>query len=587
MQDQAPSGHFRDERGFGLLMTLLLVMLVATIAGASARVASTEMEVVGNYRGLSRAFYSADGAAQAAVDSMVTIGRGLGRFPTDGELSSIAAPTVTGTSFTTHTVLHDGVQVIEPLQSGYYQGLNAYTMPFSIDVTAETTDWPLGRSSVGMGVLFDIIPIFQFAIFYHYDLEILPGPTMLLNGRVHSNHDIYLNTGNTLTIDSSLTTAGDVYHRRKDKSASQGNVEVRESSGVFASMNGLDSDDADWYEDALDRWNGNVRSAVHGIEPLNLTIADPTDPRSMIEKPLSADTTEMQASKMSHQADLTILNGIAVDGLGIPISTTDPITGDDAVRATVLFDPREQRDMLTIEVDMEKLGRSPAWPANGLIYVASDEPADLMPAWTSGCAGCWGPADWDGYAEPWTSTSTGFAVKVTNGSDLTAPLTVASDNPLYVRGDYNTVNKVGAALMADAITVLSNNWGRVGQPTADPDDDLAYSALSMSSRVAGNTQLNAAVMLGNTETQWGSYNGGVENVLRFVEKWSGKTLVYRGSIIDLWYAEQAIGAWKYGSPVYQAPGRDWAFDTDFLDVANLPPFTPHVYTVRVSDWRRE
>jgi len=28
-------------------------------------------------------------------------------------------------------------------------------------------------------------------------------------------------------------------------------------------------------------------------------------------------------------------------------------------------------------------------------------------------------------------------------------------------------------------------------------------------------------------------------------------------------------------------------DTDFLSVANLPPFTPRVYTVRVSDWRRE
>jgi len=581
------SGRPSQEAGFGLLVTLLMVLIVATLAGATARVASTEMEVVANYRGLSRAFYGADGTAQAAVDELVTMGRQLGRFPTDAELSTVTAPSMTGTTFTTFALARDGAEVIEPLQSGYFQGLNAYTMPFSVDVTAETTDWPLGRASVGMGVLFDIIPIFQFAVFYEEDLEILPGPAMLVNGRVHGNHDVYLNAGNSLTIDSALTAAGNIYHRRKDKAAAAGTVNLRVSSGVFAAMAGLDSADPDWYAQALDRWNGNVRSAEHGIDPLNLTIADPARPRMLIDLPISSDTSEEQASKLHYQADLVILNGQAVDALGLPVDTVDPVSGQDALRATVIFDQREQRNMLTLEVDMERLGRSPAWPANGLLYVAAGENVDLMPDWTSGCAGCWGPGGWEGHTQPWLSLDTAFAVKVTNGAQLAAPVTVATDNPLYVRGDYNTVNKVGSALMGDAITVLSDDWGRVGQAASEPDDDLAYSTRSLADRVAANTTLNAAVMLGNTATTWGAYNGGLENVLRFMEKWSGRTLTYRGSIVDLWYSEQARGDWRYGSPVYRAPSRNWSFDTDFLTVANLPPFTPRAYTVRVSDWRRE
>jgi len=59
----------------------------------------------------------------------------------------------------------------------------------------------------------------------------------------------------------------------------------------------------------------------------------------------------------------------------------------------------------------------------------------------------------------------------------------------------------------------------------------------------------------------------------------GKTFEYRGSMVDLWFSEQATGAWHYGSPQYTAPNRDWAFDLAFLDPANLPPGVPHISTV--------
>ncbi|HEX9912910.1 MAG TPA: hypothetical protein VGB01_06665, partial [candidate division Zixibacteria bacterium] len=55
------------------------------------------------------------------------------------------------------------------------------------------------------------------------------------------------------------------------------------------------------------------------------------------------------------------------------------------------------------------------------------------------------------------------------------------------------------------------------------------------------------------------------------------------SMIDLWFSEQATGLWSYGS-FYTAPNRDWAFDTDLLNPANLPPGTPVVNVVQNVSW---
>lgn len=574
------------ERGAALLVSLLVLLIVSTVATGMAIVASTEMEIAGNYRGATRAFYAADGAAQATVNEMVTMASALRRFPSTAELATIVPPDVADSAVEDVAIDKVGPEVIEPIQSGFHTGLVAVTQDFAVQATAASTDWPPGRASVSLGVLVDLIPIFQFAVFYDEDLEIIPGPPMTLTGRVHSNSDIYLNSENLLRIDSNLTSAGNVYHRRKDRSAPLKPVEIRAAGGAFPEMDGLDSDDEEWETEALERWDGNVRSSVHGIVPLNLAISDADDPRLIIEPSLDGDSAGEQDTKLFYKADVRILNGIAYDLDGDPLSTTDA-GGNNALRPTIIHDPREDQDMLIIEVDMGVLANTEAWPANGLIYVGGFDEDDGMPPWERECLPCWGPDEWEDYPQPWLDDDTEFAVKLTHGAELAAPVTVVTDNPLYLRGDYNTVDKKGVAIMADAITILSNNWGRMaGMGADDPDEDLDYSLLALSGRNANNTTVNAAVMLGNTETFWGAYNGGLENVLRFLERWSGDTLTFRGSIIDLWYSDHAIGAWGQ-SNVYNPPNRDWDFDADLLTFDNLPPFTPMVFSVRIYDWRRE
>jgi hypothetical protein len=161
-------------------------------------------------------------------------------------------------------------------------------------------------------------------------------------------------------------------------------------------------------------------------------------------------------------------------------------------------------------------------------------------------------------------------IRLTNGAELAAPLTVVSEDPVYVHGDFNTVNKKGAAVIADAVNLLSNAW----------DDSKSPGTLP----VATDTTYNLAFITGNTPTPdgGGAYSGGFENLPRFHERWSGVTAKIRGSFINNYESEVAKSKWRYGGDVYTAPIRDWRYDPDLNDLDNLPPFTPNaVYFKRV------
>jgi hypothetical protein len=124
------------------------------------------------------------------------------------------------------------------------------------------------------------------------------------------------------------------------------------------------------------------------------------------------------------------------------------------ITSKTFYDMREERTMNIVQVDVGLLRSTGVAPANGVLYVAN------------------------------TSTP-GSAVRLVNGAQLPSQgLSVVTENPVYIRGDYNTVAKVPAAVLADAITVLSNNW------VANGSD--AKGALGTSTRPATATTVNAA-----------------------------------------------------------------------------------------------
>jgi hypothetical protein len=191
------------------------------------------------------------------------------------------------------------------------------------------------------------------------------------------------------------------------------------------------------------------------------------------------------------------------------------------------------------------------------------------------------------------------ALRIVNGAELPASwspiepggLSIATSHPLYVRGNYNTVNWKPAAFYADAITFLSNSWNDGNQA-------------NFAQRAAANlTTANVAIAAGHSATtcDWQRagcatpiYGGGLENFPRFLENYgSSRTYRYTGSLVSLFESRHSTGRWGNTTTAtggaqgayYTPPNRQWSFDIRFRDPRMLPPGTPRVGTVIQTAFR--
>lgn len=184
--------------------------------------------------------------------------------------------------------------------------------------------------------------------------------------------------------------------------------------------------------------------------------------------------------------------------------------------------------------------------------------------------------------------------------NLQGGFTVASENPVYVQGDYNTSSldpfwgnnannntpHAAAAIIADSVTVLSNQWS---------DVNSLYNTTAVGSRATGaDAYYRMAVAAGKNipfpqPTTWGGQDsgtdGGLHNFLRYLEKWNGN-LWYQGSLVSMYYSEYDTGVFKCCTTVYSPPSRKYYFDTLFLQPQNLPPGTPTFQDINSLSYRQ-
>jgi hypothetical protein len=192
----------------------------------------------------------------------------------------------------------------------------------------------------------------------------------------------------------------------------------------------------------------------------------------------------------------------------------------------------------------------------------------------------------------------------------TGGFTVASENPVYIEGDYNTTANdslwtsgtddgrphAAAGIIADAVTLLSNNW-------TDSNSTVPATAPTQPSgnRTASTTYYRTAIAAGKNMNlpfpAWANTNpdypyftdGGVGNFLRLIEDWNnaGVNLWYQGSMVSLYYSAYATGMFKCCTySVYTPPHRNYAFDSDFAVPSGLPPGTPMFRDVDSLSYRQ-
>lgn len=210
------------------------------------------------------------------------------------------------------------------------------------------------------------------------------------------------------------------------------------------------------------------------------------------------------------------------------------------------------------------------------------------------------------------------AVRLINGSVLpgnynpadentTEGFTVASENGVYVQGNYNvtsvnpavapavttanrytplnTATHIPASVVGDAVTVLSNNWNDA-QSFVFPNSATDRNASDTAVRFAMITGDSLTALKPNPTVSFEGHNGGLNNLPRFIEDWTGRKSFYSGSMINIYNAFNNNGRWKCCNTVYIPPTRDWTFEDSFSNSKRLPPGTPFVYFISFTGFER-
>jgi hypothetical protein len=534
-----------SEKGI-VLVAVVVFTLIFTILGFSVlSMVDSEIVLAQKEPSSKQAFYAAEAGTEygvAKLNELLTENRRAVDLCDEADISAhfqIPSPTLDGFTFDVFTIERVGSLEMRTIDSGPCEGMEASIQKYKI-TSQVTSNGPRSTSARLVQWIEDRrVSLFQFAAFYDQDLELEPGSGMTIKGRIHSNNNIYLGCAATLSIDSYLTSARNIYRGNKpgDTTDEGGTVRIKDSNGDYKIMN-FDSTDPLWATKAINTWGGTVRSQVHATSELKLPISE-DNPIEIIKRGDSEDSEALKEARLYWQADLRIIDGVPYDKSGNVVDLTDGGKVINPVNTSKsLHNYREGKDIKITEIDVSKLTASGKCPA--ILYVSS-------------CLAGSGKED---------------GVRLVNGSTLPSDgLTVATDNPLYIQGDYN-LNKAPASVLCDALNILSNSW----------QDGRGCT-------MASNTQVNSCIAAGHTQTSpANNYGGGLENLPRFLEKWDGATFKWSGSIDSLWYSETATGKWIYGSPYYTAPFRDWEFDQQLLNISRLPPGTPLVCISHRSGW---
>lgn len=672
-----------EEGGFALVVVLIATLLLSAIAAALHIGVLGETRLRGAHARATAGFY----AAEAGIN------RGMG----DYRNIFLAYHQPNGSDFDEQTLFlgprtvryrlqpacPGGCPLEQQVPAGRpFAGLRAQLYKYVANATSEIHAGDI-ETSLGTEFQVNYIPLFQFLAFYEGDLEINPGPSMTLNGPIHTNGSLYMNSNNTLAIEDSpplittvsVTATGSVFRGRKDDQNSPkcgGTVRIDKlaDSNFDGSLDPLtmpctggtatsqsDAALSPWLgaikarqprvsvpePDVLARGTGaywqlaDLRLALDlehpddGYFPIVVLAEDDTvdDDRTerlhefMEDKPgrifyndvpvvgqdlatTNCSTLNTYCERRSYEPDFPAQNRVyacAGSDLGLygacsPLMQNIDLDDGVTARRGGFYNNREQAWVYMLNVNLHDLL---AW---NRLQSAGDRLIDDPDDNTEGGLVIFLTVKGPNSSGP-LPVRVRYGVRVFGSPNLNFPpsadptgVTVVSDQAIYVEGHYNVraghalynaaFPKQPAAFMGDTVNVLSANWSgdpNVGWAPANGCRNDCQSRQALASRPAVATQINAAFLGGVDVTIPGDpagYNGGFENYPRFHENWSGMSLTYRGSFVSLGVPQRASGRWcgtGGGCNIYNPPNRLWNYDTDFQQVANLPPLTPRVVSV--------
>jgi Tfp pilus assembly protein PilX len=234
----------RDSRGFTLIAALLLTLLLSALAVGMLYLVNNEQHMGNNDLENNLSFYGAEAGIENLTAELSQLYQ-QSQSPSAAALNGLTAPAnfptnVTGSNIANMTYAEsltwpatqtngqpcpnapNPCGAWDIVGSGPNQGMVASLIQFNLQVTA-TRQSSAGQisaystmaatgSSVNLTRTVEValLPAFEFGVFCDGDCDYFAGPNFNFGGRVHTNGNLFLATGSTLTFTDKIAAVGQV-----------------------------------------------------------------------------------------------------------------------------------------------------------------------------------------------------------------------------------------------------------------------------------------------------------------------------------------------------------------------------------------
>lgn len=621
-------GRLGDERGIALIVYLFVLATMSALAVAAIQITNLGLLTSESYRTGQKAFYSAEVGLDLAVNAIVEEFEDLVPYTT-----SLDDPNADADGFITVENYRDykvRYKVTNPLKKYLYQSSVGSSFIFhhahTYDIEATATSLKdSSREFLKERIRILETPLVQYFMFYGQtgggaDLELFPGPEMNMWGRIHSNGDIYIGSSgdgrggfsriNLRNYDDQgnlsphlMSASGKITTQFKYSGQSFDNTVF-----VKTSNEGTTFSPTEALPPTIDKSNESEQESRFNDYVLVNEPKFVTPSISLIER--GGFYEKRAKNPKTNKIDSIIITGMG--GLGI-----------ENIEVSV------SRPTLTNVTDLIKTGRTtsgnsiPGLPfpiiqetRNAFEDCREDDRSvdttdidiNALQRWYVAYLASQGLSLGGNGILVYTSRSPDSSFTNHNGNlqairlvridrfhsipELLDETTLVTDNPLYVQGDFNSINTKGVALVSDAFNILSNDFVNhyPGYGSIPPNGGkvCGYGQAVLFYYFRGSeTTVNAAIFTGNVHNRV-TDGDGAHVFPRFHEWWHVKpnfpykasVLNILGSFINLWTSKQANSEWcPAGGDCYSAPIRNWGWDVRFEDPNFWPPFVPSVFSV--------
>jgi len=514
---------FQNQDGIALVVYIFVMMAMAAMAMAALQMTSLDLQTSDSHQKGKKAFYSAEVGLDLAVASIVKEFENLIPYTQSEDYPSADANGfITVANYRDHSIRY---KVTNPLEKFLYQSsvgnsfIYHYAHTYDIEATAKSLK-DTSKETIKERIRILETPLVQYFVFFGQtgggaDLELFPGPLMNMWGRIHSNGNIYIGSsgdgrGGFSTIN--LRNYDDQGNQSPHLMSASGKITTRfKHSGrtfdntVFIKTSGTGTESPPSPVQALsplmDKANETEEEARFNGYVLTNEPQFVTPSRDLIKR------GGFYESRATNPGKSTI-DGITIIGTGglgsgkIEVTVSRPTltnvtnlikTGRTAsgkfvyglpspvIRETehAFSDCREKgRRVDTTDIDINALQR---WYVAYLSDLGLSLGGDGIMIYASRSP----DSNFSNQSGNLQSIRLVGNDRYRSVPQLLDETTLATDNPLYVQGDFNSVNTKGVALISDAFNILSNDF--VNHPARAVAEYLRHPGWNLLPPMGGKT----------------------------------------------------------------------------------------------------